>query len=515
MGSLEPRGMIPNSPNDSVSSNSRSSGPAYFVTEPGDSPGKTISTISPFCFGPLDPIQLNLTITPLSPKTPPSQPNPTITTLSPKPFPRRGQEEVALYDVFDRLLRIKRKADNPPTSPTKLKALKLDNHSYLPIIPLTEPTPALPNSHPYNTRAAIKKHFVPKKKNPNPGSTPMLLGPKDDGNLVDVSIIQVNAEVEEDCEEIVKANWTFEGGINNVSRVVQNLVRCKKDLQAWHKKNFSKMKDQIAMLKLWDEEKVESLFPWQVVNAIKSTPISWSGGEDKLTWVHSSPGNFSVKSGYHLAFQSTQEKDRGQDSSPSELNSILWKKIWNLKSPPRLKHFLWRIIRNAVSTKENLYARKCARSPICGICGAEIETIEHVLLRCEWTKEVWANSGIQFPTPVNRVVSVKKWFISLLGDWGGQFSARLGLIAQICWAIWKQRNDRVFLQQKPNAKVTIKRALSFHGEFLAATCAQINVPARNHGDSNVPQWQRPLNGSWKLTAMGPSTLRTSRLLLLS
>ncbi|KAG5515010.1 hypothetical protein RHGRI_036147 [Rhododendron griersonianum] len=84
--------------------------------------------------------------------------------------------------------------------------------------------------------------------------------------------------------------------------------------------------------RLWDEEKIDSLFPSEVGNAIKSTPISWSGGEDIFTWVHSRSGNFSVKSGYHLAFQSTQEKDRGQDSSSSEFNSILWKKIWNLKA---------------------------------------------------------------------------------------------------------------------------------------------------------------------------------------
>ncbi|KAF7128149.1 hypothetical protein RHSIM_Rhsim11G0140100 [Rhododendron simsii] len=209
-------------------------------------------------------------------------------------------------------------------------------------------------------------------------------------------------------------------------------------------------------------------------NAIKSTPISWSGGEDKLTWVHSRSGNFTVKSGYHLAFQLTEEKDRGQDSSSSKLNSILWKKIWNLKSPPRLKHFLWRIIRNAVSTKENLFARKCARSPICGLCGAEIETIEHVLLRCEWTEEVWANSGIEFPRPVNKEVSIKKWFVNLLVNWGGQFMERMGLIGQICWAIWKQRNEWVFLQQMPNSKVALKRAMGLHGEFLAANCSQIN-----------------------------------------
>ncbi|KAF7140564.1 hypothetical protein RHSIM_Rhsim06G0091800 [Rhododendron simsii] len=848
MGSLEPRGMTPNSPNDSASSNSRSGGPMYFVTEPGDSPKKANHPISPSCFGPFDPLNETGSLSPI-------QPNPTITALIQKLSPAHGHEDIILFDIFDRLLSIKRKINDSPTFLTKSKALKLDNHSYLPIIPIPELTPSLSITHPYNTRATIKKHFVPKKRNPIPESSTVLLGSNVDGSLVDVRIIQVNEDgknsfvdvcqgiptvgsesfasktkgrwwlalnshtlnadfglefglsgglalwwtanvslfveyasnnvvhtscesllnskklamsfvygsptiqqkeavwdqirdiafsiegpwfclgdfndiavakekfggrspscsrisafndflndcalidlgfkghpftwrnnrvgleavmgrldkafaniegrqafpqamvfhdsaigsdhcpirlnleeplkiyrpfrfesmwtVEEDCEGIVKANWGSGGGNCNASTVVQKLDRCKRDLQAWHKGKFSKMKDQIATLKCkiealqggpislaskleeeqltaklnklweqkemywhqrarlnymkfgdkhskffhitatqrrqrnlilrlknekedwinspralswssnkisaeananlcrscdeppltvgdllrdggrgWNEEKIDSLFPPEMGNAIKSTPISWSGGEDKLIWAHSSSGNYSVKSGYHLAFQSTQENDTGQDSSSSKLSSTLWKKIWNLGSPPRLKHFLWRIIRNAVSTKENLFTRKCARSPMCGLCGAEIETIEHVLLRCEWTKEVWANSGIEFTTPVNRVVNVKKWFVSLLVEWGGQFSERMGLIAQICWAIWKQRNEWVFMQQKPNARVTLKRALGFHGEFLAAACSQINVPACNHGDSNVPKWQRPLNGSWKFNCDG-------------
>ncbi|XP_058198546.1 uncharacterized protein LOC131314069 [Rhododendron vialii] len=78
----------------------------------------------------------------------------------------------------------------------------------------------------------------------------------------------------------------------------------------------------------------------------------------------------------------------------------------------------------------------------------------------------------------------------------------MGLIGQICWAIWKQRNEWVVLQQMPNVKVILKRAMGLHGEFLAETCSQINILARNHGDSNVPKWQRPLNSSWKFNCDG-------------
>ncbi|KAF7150802.1 hypothetical protein RHSIM_Rhsim02G0196000 [Rhododendron simsii] len=49
---------------------------------------------------------------------------------------------------------------------------------------------------------------------------------------------------------------------------------------------------------------------------------------------------------------------------------------------------------------------------------------------------------------------------------------------------------------------TISRALECHGEFLAAVCLPVNVPARNHGDSNVPKWQRPLHDRCKFNCGG-------------
>lgn len=91
-----------------------------------------------------------------------------------------------------------------------------------------------------------------------------------------------------------------------------------------------------------------------------------------------------------------------------------------------------------LATKENLFARKCARDPVCGICGVEVESIEHVLFRCEWTQKVWENCGASFQEPVNSVVSTKRWINDIFSEFGSLFSKKLGTISQICWGIQKQ-----------------------------------------------------------------------------
>lgn len=240
-----------------------------------------------------------------------------------------------------------------------------------------------------------------------------------------------------------------------------------------------------------------------------------NGCDDALVWGQSSSGNYSVKSGYQLAFEEAYATVDLQGNSSTELSNTIWKVIWRLKSPPRVKHFLWRAIRNAIATKENLFTRKCTRNPLCSLCGIEIESIEHVLLRCEWTRGVWENSGLSFSTPIQNVVSMKRWVEDLFVEFGDKFSDILGTISQICWAIWKQRNEWVFSQQKPNAERTIKRAFQVQGDFWRRlVLRRINwlvimgiVMSRN---GNVL-----FTIAGNSTVMGLSIPRTSRLRMLS
>lgn len=98
-------------------------------------------------------------------------------------------------------------------------------------------------------------------------------------------------------------------------------------------------------------------------------------------------GVFSVRSAYHLA-KERQMQEQGNCSKEVELNA-LWKTIWEIRSAPMVKMFMWKACREILPTKERLHHRPITADPLCVICGSEIETVGHVLWACRSARDVW------------------------------------------------------------------------------------------------------------------------------
>lgn len=176
-----PRRMQIHSLNDSLYSDPISDGPHYFVTEPNDSPKHPSGP-------PLSPKVSGLTHTPW----------PTLSNipLSPKASPTHSHEDISLSNVFGRILSLKRKSDADPNSTTKSKALKLNNHSHLPIIPLSQPLlvatipshPLVSNPIPDPTHKLPPKRITPRKRisKPKPSLSHEYL--EGGSNLVEIQV---------------------------------------------------------------------------------------------------------------------------------------------------------------------------------------------------------------------------------------------------------------------------------------------------------------------------------------
>lgn len=80
-------------------------------------------------------------------------------------------------------------------------------------------------------------------------------------------------------------------------------------------------------------------------------------------------------------------------SSSHVVDGRVWRVILSLKVPSKIKIFLRKISENALPTFVNLFGRKCCQSPICRICHNEDETVEHLILGCEWVWGVWFVAG--------------------------------------------------------------------------------------------------------------------------
>ncbi|RYQ84611.1 hypothetical protein Ahy_B10g104048 [Arachis hypogaea] len=109
----------------------------------------------------------------------------------------------------------------------------------------------------------------------------------------------------------------------------------------------------------------------------------------------------------------------------------LWKEIWKMNVPSKIRM-------------------------------EEIETTEHAILLCPWTRATWFGAQSQcLPTP-ETVKSFAEWLLEMCRKIRGQGKKEaedlIGRIGMLSWEIWKTRNQIIFQNTTPNPNATIIRA---------------------------------------------------------
>ena len=86
---------------------------------------------------------------------------------------------------------------------------------------------------------------------------------------------------------------------------------------------------------------------------------------------------FTIKLAYWVALD-LQNKYLAEHSQARHDGSV-WRKIWRLNVPPKVRTLLWRAYSNILPTRENLQRRKVQIDPKCEICLQHPKTTCHVL----------------------------------------------------------------------------------------------------------------------------------------
>ena len=140
---------------------------------------------------------------------------------------------------------------------------------------------------------------------------------------------------------------------------------------------------------------MERIFLAFEVETVLSIPINYHLPNDQLIWVGNKKGIFSVKSAYYVA-RKVLEVSEQRESSLGDLRAPLWKKMWHLNIPAKVRIFSWRLCMNAILTMLNLSKRGVPVDPLCPLCSKEAKFVEHAILKCEIAKKVWEN-WIDYP----------------------------------------------------------------------------------------------------------------------
>jgi hypothetical protein len=143
----------------------------------------------------------------------------------------------------------------------------------------------------------------------------------------------------------------------------------------------------------WNYTLIQSSFAKVEADMICSLPLSPLKAPDKMVWLGTKSGFFTVRSAYHMEMQRSRT-ERGESSRARE-QERMWKLIWELQAPPMLKHFTWKLCHGILAAKSFLHCKGILiTDPSRPLCNYASESIFHVVWSCPATMAVWQEASI-------------------------------------------------------------------------------------------------------------------------
>ncbi|KAJ1698015.1 hypothetical protein LUZ63_006527 [Rhynchospora breviuscula] len=113
----------------------------------------------------------------------------------------------------------------------------------------------------------------------------------------------------------------------------------------------------------------------------------FSNGNALPWWNWTTTGIFSSSSAYGVL-------------SNSGVLSMYHPFLWNMKSPPKVRIFLWLLLQDRLHTQQNLLLRGWPSATACPSCTSTfVETTDHLFLQCQFAIDVWTLVQIRFSLP--------------------------------------------------------------------------------------------------------------------
>jgi hypothetical protein len=245
----------------------------------------------------------------------------------------------------------------------------------------------------------------------------------------------------------------------------------------------------------WIPNVVTENFRKEEAEAILNIPLSPNLPQDRVIWIGSKSGLFSVKSAYFIG-RSLKEEARGQCSYAGNLPDI-WKDLWNLKVPGKVKMFAWRACQNLLPTRENLCRRRVIQDPSCPCCGLAVESVIHCLWSCPAASDVWGDLLSCF----QKCSSFQFSFMHLLEYCFQTFEKdKVELMLVVARNIWLRKNSLIFQGSFLSPNRVWEESFSFMHDFRMFSQGEKDVASASSQivHSPIGVWHPPPDNFFKI-----------------
>ena len=140
----------------------------------------------------------------------------------------------------------------------------------------------------------------------------------------------------------------------------------------------------------WNEMRIRNSFNDVDVGRILQIPINTQGFDDFIAWGYTTDGRYTVRSGYYLEWKHKFGPNAAQLASlGASVHNPVWKGLWKLKIPSKVKIFAWRALHSILPLNGILAIRHIPVSGACTTCHQAAEDVLHLLFTCPAAQEIW------------------------------------------------------------------------------------------------------------------------------
>ncbi|CAN1141633.1 Putative ribonuclease H protein At1g65750 [Linum perenne] len=228
----------------------------------------------------------------------------------------------------------------------------------------------------------------------------------------------------------------------------------------------------IPGLPQWDVGLLEDLFQPRDVEAITKIPLRHLEGQDKIIWHLDKIGTYSVRSGYRWWIEHVSDLRTHRVQGP-------WTNLWAAEVPPKFKIMTWLLARNIVPTRAVLRHRHIDVPHECGMCDSGSETNMHLFGQCDYALNVWEEAGVgRFVYErMDQSSTFQQWLDLVLNS--GECD-QIEKIMALLWSLWRERNARVWRNEKLPAFVITRLAMEGLTDWKQVRLSRTQNPITTH-----------------------------------